>query len=92
MHTPTTEEIESARTPRGGWTKKTLIGWGIPWPPPRGWKKRLLSGSIETPERQKDRVDDLLSAVMENQRLLKEISARMDKIEKDVDTLGYQNC
>jgi hypothetical protein len=38
---PTAEEIEAARTPAGGWEKETLAGWGVPWPPPRGWKKSL---------------------------------------------------
>ena len=39
---PTPEEIESAKTPKGGWTRETLERWGVPWPPPKGWKKRLL--------------------------------------------------
>ena len=38
---PTAEDIEAARTPKGGWTRKQLAEWGIPWPPPRGWKKAL---------------------------------------------------
>lgn len=38
---PTKREIESSTTPRGGWTKEQLAKWGIPWPPPRGWKKKL---------------------------------------------------
>jgi len=39
----TAEEIERARTPRGGWTKEQLDRWGVPWPPPKGWKRRLLA-------------------------------------------------
>lgn len=39
------EEIEAARTPHGGFTKKTLAGWGVPWPPPSGWKKNLIAGN-----------------------------------------------
>jgi hypothetical protein len=38
------EEIEAARSPKGGWTKATLAAWGISWPPPAGWKERLLAG------------------------------------------------
>jgi hypothetical protein len=34
-------EVMAARTPVGGWTMKTLTGWGVPWPPPRGWKAKL---------------------------------------------------
>jgi hypothetical protein len=35
-------EIEGKRTANGGFTKKVLKAWGIPWPPPQGWKKRLV--------------------------------------------------
>lgn len=38
------DEIEAAKTPNGGWTRETLAGWGVPWPPPKGWKKALMSG------------------------------------------------
>ena len=38
----TEQEIESARTENGGWTKETLKSWGIAWPPKKGWKKELL--------------------------------------------------
>lgn len=40
----TPEEIEAGRTGRGGWKRETLAKWGVPWPPPRGWRKRLLAG------------------------------------------------
>jgi hypothetical protein len=39
---PTEAEIQEARTPCGGWTRETLAKWGVPWPPPRGWKKKLI--------------------------------------------------
>jgi hypothetical protein len=38
---PTRQEIAAARTPAGGWTRAQLADWGVPWPPPKGWKKRL---------------------------------------------------
>ena len=38
----TAEEIDTARTENGGWTRDTLAKWGIGWPPPKGWRKRLL--------------------------------------------------
>lgn len=38
---PSPAEIKAARTKRGGWTAKTLAGWGVSWPPPRGWRRRL---------------------------------------------------
>lgn len=40
--TMTEDEILAARTPAGSWTAATLNGWGVPWPPPRGWKARLM--------------------------------------------------
>jgi hypothetical protein len=41
--TPTREEIEAARSPRGGWSKKQLAEWGVSWPPLKGWRRRLES-------------------------------------------------
>ncbi len=41
---PTALEIEAARTPAGGWTRAQLAAWGVPWPPPKGWKAALLRG------------------------------------------------
>lgn len=35
------EEIEKHRTKRGGFKRKTILAWGIAWPPPKGWLKRL---------------------------------------------------
>jgi 8-oxo-dGTP diphosphatase len=36
-------QIERAKTKNGGWTKKTLAQWGVPWPPPKGWRDELES-------------------------------------------------
>jgi hypothetical protein len=33
--------IESLRTANGGWTREALASIGVPWPPPKGWKKEL---------------------------------------------------
>jgi len=38
---PSPEQILEARSPAGGWTRETLAGWGISWPPPKGWKADL---------------------------------------------------
>jgi hypothetical protein len=38
---PSPEEIEAARTPAGGWKRDQLAAWGVPWPPPKGWKDEL---------------------------------------------------
>lgn len=34
-------------TAKGGFTRQTLAAWGVPWPPPKGWKASLLSQGIE---------------------------------------------
>ncbi len=47
---PITEaDIENARSPRGGWTRETLRQWGVPWPPPKGWKRALLNSEMIPP-------------------------------------------
>lgn len=35
-------EIIAAMTPKGGWKASTLAGWGIAWPPPQGWRRKLV--------------------------------------------------
>lgn len=36
------KEIDSEKSPNGGWSREQLAKRGIPWPPPRGWKKGLM--------------------------------------------------
>jgi hypothetical protein len=38
---PSPAEIEEAMTPAGGWTAAQLAEWGVPYPPLKGWRKRL---------------------------------------------------
>lgn len=38
---PSPDEVRAARTHRGGYTRAQLAEWGVPWPPPQGWKERL---------------------------------------------------
>lgn len=38
--------IESKITENGGYTKAQLAEWGIPWEPPKGWKRKLINGPI----------------------------------------------
>jgi len=38
---PMLVDVEGSRSPKGGWTKKQLAEWGVPWPPPKGWKSEL---------------------------------------------------
>lgn len=41
------ERIEALRSPRGGWTKAALAELGVPWPPPKGWKKALETAILD---------------------------------------------
>lgn len=41
------EEIDSKKTPAGGWTKAQLAEWGVDWPPPKGWRKKLIAEHLE---------------------------------------------
>ena len=38
----TEADIEAGKSPKGGWTRKTVEAWGVPWPLVKGWKQRLL--------------------------------------------------
>src|SRR5262245_48154214 len=45
--TPISEgEVTAMQTANGGWTRDVLAGWGVPWPPPHGWKKNILKNGI----------------------------------------------
>lgn len=39
--TPSPREIMAARTHANAWTRDQLAKWGVPWPPPKGWKGEL---------------------------------------------------
>jgi hypothetical protein len=40
----TPEDIELLQTSMGhGFTKAQLAEWGVPWPPPNGWRKKILA-------------------------------------------------
>ena len=56
----TDEQIDAGKSPRGGWTKAQLAEWGIPWPPPKGWKSLLIGGPVK---RKPIREEDVLFAV-----------------------------
>ena len=34
--------VEAERTPKGGFTRKSLAAFGVEWPPRKGWRKALL--------------------------------------------------
>lgn len=41
----TEAEIEAGRSLAGGFTRAQLAEWGVPWPPPKGWKDALIAGT-----------------------------------------------
>ena len=50
----TRQEIEAGRTPKGGFTRAQLAKWGVPWPPKKGWKKRLIEQGGTVKDRKTD--------------------------------------
>ena len=38
---PSPGEVAAASTNDAGWSRATLAEWGVPWPPPKGWKSDL---------------------------------------------------
>lgn len=58
----TEEDIEAGKTPKGGFSRATLAKWGVPWPPPKGWKEALLRGENVSPKG-KPTADELLHSV-----------------------------
>ena len=51
------EEIEAGKSARGQWTAKTLASWGVPWPPPKGWKRMLIEAGPGNPLPQQEEND-----------------------------------
>ena len=37
----TPDQVKAAQSSRGGWKRATLASWGVPWPPPKGWRRAL---------------------------------------------------
>jgi len=44
-------ELDAAKTPAGGSTREQLAEWGVPWTPPKGWKKELQSTGKQLPSK-----------------------------------------
>lgn len=40
----TEAEIEAGSSAKGGFTRARLAEWGVPWPPPKGWRDCLMAG------------------------------------------------
>ncbi len=50
MVTLNLELIQLASTRNGGFTRAQLEVFGIPWPPPRGWKRGLVGQLVARAE------------------------------------------
>jgi len=81
----TAEEIEAARTEKGGFTRATLKAWGVPWPPPRGWKKTLIEGR---PAEVENRSPDSIEAKLLREVVMAVIGAGQGDILKGIDALN----
>jgi len=46
MRRITEEEVMKKQTPCGGWRKKDVAKWGVPWPLPSGWKETILEFGV----------------------------------------------
>ena len=82
----TLEEIENAKTVNGGWTKAQLKAWGVPWPPPKGWKYALVN-CLPIPKRHGKKMTwkDRNPKAFEAWRNGKELDAELkDRINRDV--------
>ena len=38
---PSPREVAELMTKKSGWTGEVLDKWGVPWPPPKGWREAL---------------------------------------------------
>jgi predicted GIY-YIG superfamily endonuclease len=58
MYKRTTKEVLVAKiTLYGGYTKAQLLEWGVPFPPPKGWKTRQVSPVRTKPSPNKRKVE-----------------------------------
>ncbi len=82
----TKEQIEAARTPAGGWTRKQLELWGVKWPPHKGWKTRLQNGKDPNGRwlslQDRDKLAKQWIAIIRNDKMDKELRERIDR-DKD---------
>ena len=85
----TLEEIEAARSPSGGWTKATLAGWGIPWPPPAGWRQALLRGDDGAPGEGPGLTAETMTALRNYDWLVRSRGLDDVHLDWDMDTLVY---
>lgn len=80
--TPTRDEIEAGRSPNGGWTREQLAEWGIPWPPPKGWRRRLENESeVRRAPHLVERLENLIAALDEARDVDTDDQSRAEHID-----------
>jgi hypothetical protein len=62
----TEEEIEAAKTRKGGWAWRTFREWVVPTPLPQGWKTRLTTFGDEASEASGEHTEAALERVAAN--------------------------
>jgi hypothetical protein len=88
------QEIEAARSPKGGWTKATLAAWGVAWPPRAGWKERLIAGEplpqpgVDEVAATSSRPSACLEAKLLHQVVMAVINAGQSDLLKGIDELN----
>lgn len=83
----TIDEIEAGKTRKGGFSRKQLAEWGVPWPPPHGWKDALLTGSYDHEDEDYDFRGDM-TVVELHDLFRKVVSAVVEKGHAD-DLYGF---
>lgn len=81
----TKEEIEAGKTPKGAWTRATLEGWGVPWPPPKGWRQAIMAGRSVEPPKPREPAPDSLEAGLLHDVIVAVISAGQGHILNEVE-------
>lgn len=65
------KEIMSTTTPKGSWNAEILAKWGVKWPAPSGWKRKLIENwdaqNPDSPETKRNRQRAAAKAALERE-------------------------
>ena len=89
MEIVTDEQIEAGKSPRGGFSRKTLASWGVPWPPPKGWRTALRTGKPMPNGRKPSRQMEIWREIRRaNEDMNTEWRQAMERDDKPVKSIG----